>query len=426
MKIRHALLLATSVGVLTIAIACAQELPPPEAAAGAGGSSGSGGSDGGAGSGGGDGGGGSGGAAGSCTCSPDHATGSCSSGSCAIVECDPGFGDCDNEDSNGCEEPLNVDGNCGACGRSCLGTACVAGNCAATTLLSGLTDPVAVIVDDSSIYLSDLTLGTIDRASKTDGSGRTTLAGGYPSTWFMVIDGEYLYFSTRYGKTVERVRTDGSSVAETFLSPQVKTSGLAVDAGYIYFTESEPGGFVWRAAKKKGAVAKKLVTQQDSPYDLAIDDVYAYWGGTKQSNGEIRRVAKNATPGMLPGQQVATGQGIVRAVVIDSQMVFWTSVDSGFGRVTRYNIATTKVDILAITEPAEFLAVDETYLYWAASDSEAGYIYRLEKDHDASQQPAPVVKLYSEPGTEPYSVAVDATALYFTERGKGRVLRVAK
>ncbi len=422
---RRASLLALPLGVAAVAVACAEELPPPENAGGTGAGT-SGGAAGSSGSSGASGSGGSSGDAG-CVCSPSNATGSCDTGSCVVVSCKSGFGDCDGKDDNGCEEALNVDGNCGACGRSCLGAACTAGACEAITLVSGLTDPWGVLVDDTHVYFSDFKDGFIDRASKVDGSGRTSLASGYPSTWFMVRDGGYIYFTTRAGQTVDRVLADGSAQAETFLSPGVKTSGLVIDSGTIYFTQSELAAFVWRAPKKKGATAVKLVTQQDTPLGIAVDDTNVYWGsGSNLGSGEVRRVKKNVSPETLSGQQVATSQGSVRGVLLDSKSVYWTSDDSGHGRVTRYNIATANVEALAVTEPAEYAVVDGKYIYWAASDDTAGHIYRLEKDYAPTAAPAPVVKLFSEAGAKPHDIAVDATALYFTDDGKGRVLKIAK
>ena len=425
MSARHSFLFGIPLGFAALSVACADELPPPvngSSGAGAIGGAGNGGS------------GGSAGTAGSgtgsvgndagCECYPKNATGSCSGGACTVASCNKGFGNCDGDDTNGCEELLSVDGNCGACGRSCLGATCVAGVCQPITLVSGLTDPWGLLVDDTSVYFSDYTDGYIDRVSKTDGSGRIQLAKGYTTTWFMVMDGGYIYFTTRNGKTVERVLADGSAPAETFLSPGVKTSGLVVDGGTIYFTQSEASGFVWRAPKKKSAATVSLVAPQASPLGLAVDETNAYWGN--DLSGEVRRIKKTIKGGTSPGQPVATGQGVVRGIVSDSHMVFWASEDSGVGRVSRYNTATTKLDVLAVTEPTRFLAVDAKYVYWAASDATMGHVYRLEKDYVPTAQPAPVVPIFSEAGATPHYVAVDQKAVYLTDSGKGRVVKVAK
>ena len=67
-------------------------------------------------------------------CALEHATASCTDGACAIESCDAGFDDCDGDPSNGCETPLDTLTDCGACGVSCSvtgGTAsCESGTCA--------------------------------------------------------------------------------------------------------------------------------------------------------------------------------------------------------------------------------------------------------------------------------------------------------
>jgi hypothetical protein len=52
-------------------------------------------------------------------CAPPHATASCATGACVIATCDAGWGNCDNNPSNGCETPLTTASSCGACGALC-------------------------------------------------------------------------------------------------------------------------------------------------------------------------------------------------------------------------------------------------------------------------------------------------------------------
>jgi alpha-tubulin suppressor-like RCC1 family protein len=52
-------------------------------------------------------------------CSVPHATGVCSHGECAIKKCSKGFDDCDEDEENGCEQPLDATDHCGACGNVC-------------------------------------------------------------------------------------------------------------------------------------------------------------------------------------------------------------------------------------------------------------------------------------------------------------------
>ncbi len=66
------------------------------------------------------------------SCRPANGTGVCTAGRCGIASCDAGYGSCDGNATNGCETPLNINSNCGACGTICAaGTFCSGGACVA-------------------------------------------------------------------------------------------------------------------------------------------------------------------------------------------------------------------------------------------------------------------------------------------------------
>jgi len=73
---------------------------------------------------------------------PTNATAFCA-GRCAF-QCTTGFGDCDNNATNGCETRLDSVANCGACGFTCRfangNAACTGGACALTTCESGFSN----------------------------------------------------------------------------------------------------------------------------------------------------------------------------------------------------------------------------------------------------------------------------------------------
>ncbi len=55
-------------------------------------------------------------------CDLANANAGCSSRTCVIISCKNGFDDCDGVDDNGCEVPLNIFTDCGACGNRCAAT----------------------------------------------------------------------------------------------------------------------------------------------------------------------------------------------------------------------------------------------------------------------------------------------------------------
>ena len=82
-------------------------------------------------------------------CEYDNAAALCSAGSCEMGACDADWGDCDNDDSNGCEADLLTDPDyCGDCDTQCSGDTpfCVNGACS-ENCPGGLTDCGGTCVD---------------------------------------------------------------------------------------------------------------------------------------------------------------------------------------------------------------------------------------------------------------------------------------
>ncbi|MEZ4409716.1 MAG: hypothetical protein R3A52_25075 [Polyangiales bacterium] len=78
-------------------------------------------------------------------CDLANATSACSMGACVVAACTDGFGDCDGNGANGCEADTRAStSHCGACGRACpaqpnAAPTCVAGACG-LTCLAGFAD----------------------------------------------------------------------------------------------------------------------------------------------------------------------------------------------------------------------------------------------------------------------------------------------
>ncbi|MCC6645263.1 MAG: hypothetical protein IT374_06815, partial [Polyangiaceae bacterium] len=67
-------------------------------------------------------------------CNSTNGTAACQASACKITSCNPGFGDCDNNPSNGCETTTSNNAqNCGTCGNVCTvqngGAVCSGGTC---------------------------------------------------------------------------------------------------------------------------------------------------------------------------------------------------------------------------------------------------------------------------------------------------------
>jgi hypothetical protein len=74
-------------------------------------------------------------------CAYANAATSCTSGSCSLSSCNAGYGNCNGLPSDGCETRLNTTGDCGQCGRACnlanAAPSCSSGACRVSSCNSG-------------------------------------------------------------------------------------------------------------------------------------------------------------------------------------------------------------------------------------------------------------------------------------------------
>jgi hypothetical protein len=99
-------------------------------------------------------------------CNMGHAAATCVKSTCVYGMCDPGWGDCNGKNADGCEHDLTADAsNCGACGNVCPQNTpvCLAGKCSAIDL-SGVYNQYAS--EGRNVYIwkttqcQDLTMAT--------------------------------------------------------------------------------------------------------------------------------------------------------------------------------------------------------------------------------------------------------------------------
>jgi hypothetical protein len=115
-------------------------------------------------------------------CALPHAVPACSASGCAIGACEPGYADCDQKASNGCETDLSQAAHCGTCNARCTsalpdcsptgtGFACTTGcSGGAPTLCGSQCVNLSTSVDDC---------GACDDACPAPTNGSATCSGGH-------------------------------------------------------------------------------------------------------------------------------------------------------------------------------------------------------------------------------------------------------
>ncbi|HET8940164.1 MAG TPA: hypothetical protein VFN67_42275 [Polyangiales bacterium] len=75
------------------------------------------------------------------TCSHANAASSCGDGNCTLTTCTTGYGNCNSNAADGCEERLNSATHCGQCGKACklsnAASSCSSGSCQVSTCNAG-------------------------------------------------------------------------------------------------------------------------------------------------------------------------------------------------------------------------------------------------------------------------------------------------
>jgi hypothetical protein len=111
---------------------------------------------------------------------------------------------------------------------------------------------------------------------------------------------------------------------------------VAVDSAHIYWTTPVPGA-IGRADLNGSNVTPDFVTGLISPYGLAVDSNYLYWGNNYLGGNEagtIGRVGKDGTTDK--NTSWITGTSYTSGVAVDSSHVYW--VNENWGNIGRANL----------------------------------------------------------------------------------------
>lgn len=232
---------------------------------------------------------------------------------------------------------------------------------ASTVLASGLSYPLDLVVDATSVYW----------VSGTSNGGfvmKAPLAGGTPTTLAVTVeplaialDPAFVYWATP--EALMKVQLDGGNEATLSVGALSSPGGIAVDSTNIYWTS---GGDVMWMPLGGGPTAVLATTGQSCsndciPGDIVVDSTSAYWIGFDGRSG-VGIVMKAPLVGGAP-TVLAGGLALPRQLVADSLNVYWTN--NGDGSVMMVPISGGARHVLATGQTAVFgIAVDCMSLYW--------------------------------------------------------------
>jgi hypothetical protein len=381
----------------------------------------------------------------------------CADSGCGLV-CAAGFGDCDHEAGNGCETNLALDPvSCGRCGHDCLGGTCLGGACQPVTLLSGPNAPAHIAIDAQYVYGVNGD-GTVTRIPKDGGAAATLVSGTsrgqqypYPR---IAVDGTNIYWSLF---SVDDTYLDAGGDAPTGDSGVKDAAGdgaardAAADASTDAAGDAFPGAIL--AVPIDGG-SPRAITIGDSPYAVFVRGGALYWSEGNPYEGDlavVKRCLLNASA--CVGSELApVPSGRVNDVIADLTNVYVSNSGmspGNVGAISRCPIANAAgcgplVDNLF---DAYGLAVDTGNVYWSTSNGNidacpivgcSDKAITLDLAQDSPKFPATdglavffptadgAIKsvpigggsertLFQLRGSSPWSLAVDATAVYWTD-----------
>ncbi len=335
----------------------------------------------------------------------------------AVLDGSSDAGSADAQDGgadSGCGDVTSSNVNCGRCGHSCNGQACVAGKCASVLLASGLSRPDWLAVDATHVYFT--CNGKTGFPSQENETDKVDLSGN--------------------GFTVLRAETG-------------KPAGIVVDATSVYWTSkayASAESMIRKIDKGGGSVTPVANASLGDAQGLARDGTELFWAG----NTAVRRAM--TTDNTTFGTDYLTGLASAWGVAVSPTRLYVTSggplnfsvVDRATkGVVFQGNLAGTAFDVVVsgndvyvATGVALFqldaggqvvatldqgyvgglgVAVDAERVYWT-TDKE---LRSRRRDLQGGLQ---VDAEYTDLG----HLALDGNWLYFTRHAAGEVRKIAR
>jgi hypothetical protein len=334
-----------------------------------------------------------------CGAPGDCTTGFCQGNVCAcpILTC-----------GGACVDPASDANNCGACGHSCQGGACVGSACQPVVLAAGPGSAYAIAVDATDVYWTNDS-GTIMKVPLAGGA-TTTVASGQNSPRGIAVDATSVYWTTYIGGTVMKAPRGGGAPT-TLASGQSFPLTMAVDATSVYWVNWTNPGTVMKIPLGGGA-PKTLASGQNRPDGIAVDATSVYW--TNDANpGTVMK----APLGGGASTMLASGQNFPQAMAVDATSVYWVNVSDG--TLMKVPIGGGAATTLATGQSSPIgLAVDATSVYWV-NFTDPGTVMKVPLGGGAPTTIASAQKI-------PFAIAVDTTSVYWTNPGGGTVMKVAK
>ncbi len=250
------------------------------------------------------------------------------------------------------------------------------GNVVTKLGLTGASSGKVIASDDKAVYFFDTDNNSFGRTSRNE----LAISTLYSAPMFRGVFRAYhddFYWAERNESGEDRIMVGSTKGAEAMVAG-VATAGvrdIAVDSKHVYWTTTD--GRVSRASRFGGCstteCSESIAREQASPGSITVDAAHVYWANEK--TGVVLRANKDS----LAIEAFASGRGKPGHVTVDYGGVYFTvQSPNGHTDVVKALLSGDGVIVLGSSNhPIGSLAVDSTALYW--TDRTDGMIYKLAK-----------------------------------------------
>jgi hypothetical protein len=317
--------------------------------------------------------------------------------------------------------------NCGACGHDCGGGACEGGRCQAYAIVTGNDGPYGIAVNKGIVYFTSID-DTVEQCTGDDCMNTLTqMTSGQQFPRKITTDTTNAYWTnegfTEEGGMSGGIATCGLSgcaggVATILWTDEFGPTDLAVDSTSIYWTVGFTGLVHSCPTGGCGSAPKNLASVATPTSGAAVDATSFYFTEPKLGN-IIKCPLSGCGDAPLP---FASGQGTPMEVDVTQGVLYWSNGTAIMSCPTSdcTGAATT---FAANQTAAQPLAHDETNLYWALTTS-SGKI--LSCPLSTGGATCTSVTVLADGQGNPAAIAVDDTAIYWTNSVAGTVMRLVK
>ncbi|AKV00257.1 hypothetical protein AKJ09_06920 [Labilithrix luteola] len=259
---------------------------------------------------------------------------------------DPGKDDSGSADSSAdaaCAANVNEDAeNCGACGHSCMGSTCFAGQCEPQLMASNFPLPVSanigngLVADDKNLYFVTSSPSRVYKVARTLAADPTTAAtimfnAGTKTPRYLTLYTTTLWWSdpgiaASSGAIYYMDRDGATDSAKTLVSAIHDPEQVIANSTYVYWTQGNNSVQAQGYLKRRtivGGVTEDVVTNQTSPRHLAVGVNKVYWD-LAVANNNVLQVA-NANAGATPKTLYPLGNDSVSGVGFTGTHFWWVT-----------------------------------------------------------------------------------------------------